>query len=135
MKIFKRLIPILLRIEIGLPFAIFDWPFSFFIGVYFAIVNDFTETKYHSEKTLISKLYLLGYSCLINIISLAIGVAAKGNYVYLREGKRFVDYGNIKAGVIVTLLFAIGMFSIRLIMLLMEYYAESYITSSTSIDA
>jgi len=119
-------VDILLRFEVGLPFVTVVLPLSLIFGMVIVIVNYFTENRYHIHTKFRSKLYVLAISAFFNGAAVAIGLAAKGNYVYLRNGMRFVDYGNIKAGVlfflVMFIVITLSMLSLRVLCLLTDHY-------------
>ena len=94
-----QLIPVLLRMEVGLPFALFGFPLSFFVSLFFAITNYFTETAYGDKVTLFSRFGILVKTCLINAFLLTIGWVIHCEFTYTENDETQIDVDKIYAAV------------------------------------
>ncbi len=121
-KGFPSSVGLLLRLEIGIPFALLNWPVSLIVGLVFVIINSFVESKYFTQTKLKSQAYTLVSTCLLNAFAFLIGFACSYRFIYIDEGTRLVDYDKIEGGLILS--FGILVFTIifRITFLLIERY-------------
>ncbi|MDH4240138.1 MAG: hypothetical protein OEW48_11295 [Phycisphaerae bacterium] len=116
------LISLALRLEIGIPFAIFSWPLSLFTGIAFSIANELAVKYYKLKSKIFEKALILVIFSLVNTIIIAIGVLFHGTYVQHKGTENeFIDYENIKAAILFVPLFLLTMVLWRMLFLGIPY--------------
>jgi len=114
---------VILRLEMGMPFAILDWPMSLLVGLAFVFVNMVTERMYEQSTLIRSRLRLLLLSSFLNSFALTVGNIILGPIFYAHDGKRFFfDSGRAKVNLLLFLIATSVMFGWRLLYALLEYY-------------
>ena len=108
-----QLIPILLRLEIGLPFALFTLPLNFIIGLLFVIANYYAENVYDHATKLLSKCIILVKACLYNALFLAIGWVIHCKFTYIENGEKRIDIDKIYAVITLVILIPLLMTACR----------------------
>lgn len=108
-----RLIPVLLRLEIGLPFVLFAFPLGFVIGLFFAITNYFAEDIYWDAVKLFSKFSVLVKTCLVNAFFLTIGWVIHCKFTYIENGEKRIDVDKIYAATFLVILIPLMMIICR----------------------
>lgn len=110
-----KLIPILLRLEIGLPFALFTLPLNFIVGLLFVIANYYTENAYDGATKMLSKCGILVKTCLYNALFLAIGWVIHCKFTYMENGEKRIDIDKIYAVIALVILIPLLMIVCRCI--------------------
>ena len=108
-----QLIPVLLRLEIGLPFMLFAFPLNFIIGLLFAITNYFAENTYWHTVKLLSKFGILVKTCLVNAFFLTIGLVIHSKFTYIENGEKRIDVDKIYAVISLVILIPLLMIICR----------------------
>ena len=123
-KDYPTLLAIVLRLEVGIPFGILDWPVSLFVALVFVFVNLAVERAYMSCIELRSHIYVSSVGSIINGIAFVVGnmieyppVYPKGEIVF------FVNYVRIKANI----LYLIAIISVMLFFRIMSILLERYV--------
>ncbi len=73
----------MLRVEICIPFLMFEFPISLILGVFFAVSNYLCEYRCFKEKHIKKQVLLLLQYCLYNGIALSIGLFLEGKFFRL----------------------------------------------------
>ncbi len=110
-----QLMPILFRMEIGLPFMLFAFPLNLIIALFFAITNYLAENAYCNVIKLFSKFGILVKTCLVHAILLAIGWAIHCKFTYVENGEKVIDVDKIYAVTLLVILIPLLMIICRCI--------------------
>lgn len=121
LKVLTSPVSIEMRLEVGIPFVMFDWPTALIVAFVFVLVNGFAEQKYYAQSKFLPKLWILLVSCSVNVIGLILAHVIHYPWIYAHSGRRFfIDFTRAEAHVKIGFLILAGMLSLRILFYLCE---------------
>jgi len=111
---------IITRLEIGVPFALLNWPVSLFIGFLFAIINSIGDLNFHKFDYLSKRAKCLCITSMINTLLLTIGVILSYNFTFQDGEQTKIDNSKIHYTIMLVIGFFVISLSLRLISLGIE---------------